>query len=286
MSESPLAVAVRGRGVVDPGEPVIHADDLGFLRGLAAFETIRVVGGRPFDLEHHLDRLEASAARLGLPSVGRDELIELTTGALAAAAVADCVLRIIWSAGRDGAHEATVIAVASRLPPGLEALRLRGLRLVSLQLGVDPRAVAGARWLLGGVKSTSYAVNVAAVREAARRGADDALFVASDGTVLEGTMSNIWWRDGSLLRTPSLELGILAGVTRIRVLELAAGLGYRTEEGAWTIEQPTAAAELFTSSSIRGVMPVVELDGRPIGDGRPGEAAAALGGALRRVAEG
>src|SRR5205085_2131147 len=110
-----------------------------------------------------------------------------------------------------------LVATAADVPPELEQLRARGIRLVSLPLGVELERPA---WLLAGVKSTSYAVNMAAEAEARRRGADDALFTAH-GIVLEAPISNVWWRRGRTLHTPSLDLGVLAGVTRATVLELA-----------------------------------------------------------------
>jgi branched-subunit amino acid aminotransferase/4-amino-4-deoxychorismate lyase len=127
---------------------------------------------------------------------------------------------------------------------------------------------------------------MAAEAEARKRGADDALFIASDGTVLEGPVTNIWWREGSTLYTPSLELGILAGVTRSYILRSAAELGYRAEEGSYPLERLAAAEEAFTSASVREIMPVAELDGRPIGNGRPGVAARAFQRALRNAAYG
>lgn len=279
-----LAIAVRGRGLVDPDEPVLHADDVALLRGRAAFETMRVYGGRPFALSEHLDRLASSAARIELPPVEKSELEQLAAIALAAAGVPDCVLRVYWTGGREGAESAEALALVSPLPGGYDELRSRGLRVISLQLAVDARLRATSPWLLGGVKSTSYAVNMAAEAEARRRGADDAVFVASDGTVLEGPVTNVWWREGDLLLTPALELGILAGVTRSQVLRSAAALGYRVEEGWYPLERAAAAEEVFTSSSVREIMPVVELDGSPAGGGAPGPAALALQGALRREA--
>jgi 4-amino-4-deoxychorismate lyase len=131
------------------------------------------------------------------------------------------------------------------------------------------------------VKSTSYAVNMAAEAEAKRRGADDAVFVDADGIVLEGPTTNVWWRRGRTLYTPSLELGILAGVTRAAVIELAAEAGYAVAEGAYALEELAGAEEAFTSSSIREEMPVTDLDGAPIGRG---PAADELQAALRRAA--
>lgn len=276
-----LAVAIRGRGRVSPNEPVLHADDEALLRGRAAFETTRVYAERPFKLAEHLARLAGSASRIGLPGVDVAECEGLAEEALASAGVADAVLRIYWTAGREGSGEATALALVSALPEGLEERRARGVRLISLPLGLDADLRALAPWLLGGVKSTSYAVNMAAEAEARRRGADDAVFLARDEVVLEGPVTNVWWRVGEVLYTPALELGILAGVTRATLLEEAAGLGIEVREGAFPREHLAGADEAFTSSSIREVLPVVDLDGRAIGNGRPGEAAASLQQALR-----
>jgi 4-amino-4-deoxychorismate lyase len=163
-------------------------------------------------------------------------------------------------------------------------MRVRGITVISLQLGTDPRSRRDAPWLLDGVKSTSYAVNMAAHDEAARRGAGDAIFIAADGSVLEGPTTNVWWRHGTTLRTPALDLGILAGVTRAHVLRLAPSAGYVTEQGWYPLEDLASADEAFTSSSVRELMPIVHLDDRPIGDGRPGPAVSALHAALRRAA--
>ncbi len=274
-----LALAVRGKGVVDPEEPALHADDEALLRGRAAFETIRVYGGRPFKLHGHLVRLAGSAARLGLPDVDLAECESLAHAALDQAGAAEAVLRLYWTAGREGSARANALALVSPIPEQLEELRARGLRLVSL-LGLR----ADAPWLLGGVKSTSYAVNMAAEAEAQRRGADDAVFVDSDGIVLEGPVTNIWWRRERALYTPALELGILAGVTRATLIEQAGGIGYEVRECAFPLADLAAAEEAFTSSSIREVMPVVELDGAPIGARKPGPVARSLQEALRAVA--
>jgi 4-amino-4-deoxychorismate lyase len=279
-----LALAVGGRGLVDPGEPVLHADDEAFLRGRAAFETIRVYGGRPFRLDDHLERLQASAERLALPPDGAAGFRDLVAQALAAAGEPDAVLRLYLTPGREGRGRATALALVSTLPPDLEDRRARGTRMITVPLGLDPALRADAPWLLGGVKSTSYAVNMAAEEEARRRGADDAVLLASGGIVLEGPVTNVWWRSGRELSTPALELGILAGVTRAVLLDRAASLGYRVNEGAYPVERLAAAEEAFTSSSVREVMPVVELNGAPVGDGRPGPAAAELQAALREAA--
>jgi 4-amino-4-deoxychorismate lyase len=271
-----LAVAVAGRGIVGIDDPVLQADDEAILRGRAAFETLRVYGGRPFRLADHLGRMQASAERLGVEWPGGFDA--LAAEALAAGGTSDAVLRLYLTPGREGSSRPVSFALVSALPEDLEERRARGIRLISL-LGVR----AEAPWLLGGVKSTSYAVNMAAESEARARGADDAVFVRDDGIVLEGPVTNIWWRRGSTLYTPSLDLGILAGVTRAVMIEAAPAAGYEVAEGEYPLAELLAAEEAFTTSSVREVMPVVELDARRL---EHGPAAHALQRALREEARG
>ncbi len=271
---SVLALAVTGRGLVDPTEPVIRADDEGLLRGRAAFETLRVYSGRPFGLEAHLDRLTASAVSIGLPTVERRRLQVLVGLVLPKAEGGDASLRLVWTAGPAGGIP-LALALLSTIPDWIEPARERGAAAVSL-LGLR----ASAPWLLPGVKSTSYAVNMAAEAEARRRGADEAIFVDEQGIVLEGTVTNVWWRVGKTLYTPSLDLGILAGVTRAAIIELAPTCGYRVEEGAYALTDLLAAGEAFTSSSVREMMPLVEVDGHELGRG---PAADALQASLREL---
>ncbi len=273
-----LALAVAGRGLVDPDEPAVHADDEAVLRGRAAFETLRVYGGVPFKLESHLVRLAGSCERIGVEPPDAEEARALASLALARAGEPDAVLRFYRTSGRERADSPQLLALVSSVPEQLEELRSRGIRLVSL-LGVR----AEVPWLLGGVKSTSYAVNMSAEAEARARGADDAVFVTEDGLVLEGPVTNVWWRRGSELFTPSLDLGILAGVTRETVLELAPSHGYTVREGRFALADIRRAEEAFTSSSVRELLPVVELDGEPIA---LGEAASTLQAALRTAALG
>ncbi len=274
---SALALAVLGRGLVDPTEPVLRADDDALARGRAVFETLRVYGGRPFRLREHLVRLAGSAERVGLEAPPLAELEQLAHLALAASAAPDAVLRLYWTPGAPGG-EPTGLALVGSIPDWIEPARARGQRLVSL---LHPRR--SVPWLLPATKSTSYAVNMAAEAEAKRRGADDAVFVDAAGIVLEGPVTNIWWRSGATLFTPSLDLGILAGETRAALLELAdgCGCGYAVEEGSYPLADLVGADEAFTSSSVREVMPVVELDGHVLGRG---PAAVDLQAALRGLA--
>jgi branched-subunit amino acid aminotransferase/4-amino-4-deoxychorismate lyase len=260
-----LAVAVHGRGLVDPAEPVFRADDEALLRGSAAFETLPVYGSEPFELERHLDRLRGSLPTLGLAPLD-EGAAESLVGLLVAEVGGDFVLRLYRT-------EASFVATAAPIPPGIDELRARGLRVHVVETGLPAALVAGA-------KATSYALGLAALREAERNGRDDALFVA-DGIVLEAPMSNIWWRSGDALATPSTGPGVLPGVTRAVVWEIAEEQGFEVREGRFPLAELEGADEVFTTSSVREVMPVISLDATPIGDGRPGPAAARLQEALR-----
>jgi branched-subunit amino acid aminotransferase/4-amino-4-deoxychorismate lyase len=255
-----LALAQLGRGVVPADAPVLRADDEGVLRGRAVFETLRVYGGRPFELDAHLDRLKTSAARLRLPEPPGAELQSLAHDALAAADEADCALRFLWT-------PATGLALVSPLPADLEELRGRGLGL---------QVCEWATGALAGAKSVSYAENMAAQAAAEEHGFDDALLVAPDGTVLEAPTANVWFREGDRLHTPSLDLPILAGVTRAVLL-----CGRSVDEGRYPLERLLSADEVFLTSSVREVMPVVRVGGRTF---ERGPAAAELQESLRRYA--
>ena len=259
-----LAVAVAGRGLVDPHAPVFSADDEALLRGRAVFETARVYGGRPFRLDAHIDRLAQSAARVRLPPPDRAECLRLADGVVKAAGVADLALRFFWTG-------TALVSTGAALPLELEELRARGIRLSVVRWSTGALAAA---------KSTSYAENMAAQDEAAERGADDALLVAHDGTVLEAPTANVWWREGDTLLTPSLGLPILAGVTRAVLLELASTAGYAVEEGVFPLHRLLGADEVFLCSSIREVMPAADVDATPF---ELGPAARALQGALRSM---
>jgi branched-subunit amino acid aminotransferase/4-amino-4-deoxychorismate lyase len=253
-----LAVAVAGRGLVDPAEPVFRADDDAVLRGGAAFETIRVYGGRPFLLADHLTRFRFSAKALALPAPdGVEELVALVLGA----APPDHVLRLYRTSQ-------TVVVTAASLPDGLEELRTHGVTLRTFDVG-PPTA------LLAGAKTTSYDISFAARREAERVGADDALLVGAR-RVLEAATANVWWRRGETLCTPAVRPGVLPGVTRAFVLSVETA-----QEGQFDVDDLLGADEAFLTSSIREVMPVVAVDGVAIGDGRPGPAAVRLQAALR-----
>jgi len=235
------AVAVAGRGLVDPHEPVFAADDEALLRGRSVFETVRVYGGRPFLLDRHLARFALSAERVRLPPPDRSECERLAGLVIDASEDKDLALRLYWT-GR------TLVATAGGIDPELEVQRARGLRLAVVHWSTGELASA---------KSTSYAENMGAQDAAIAAGADDALLVGHDLIVLEAPTANVFWREGETLVTPTLQLPILAGVTRGLLLELAEG---ETVEGIFPLARLLEADEAFICSSVREVMPVAAVD--------------------------
>ena len=248
-----------GPRITDATQPVLRADDLGVLRGESVFETARIAAGRPAFLGAHLQRLTRSAARLA---------ITLPTGWAELAALAvqtygepDGVLRLVCAKGPADLGPVG-FALVTPIPAETVRGRVEGVRAVTLALGFTADVRAVSPWLLGGVKSTSYAINMASIRQAHDEGVDDAIWVSSDGQVLEAPTSTVAWvRDGVLV-TPPVELGILPGTT----LDVALGLldgPYEVRRG--TVAELADADEVMMLSSVRGVAPVTELDRRPLG---------------------
>jgi 4-amino-4-deoxychorismate lyase len=264
MAETVLALLDPDGGepvLADPTAPVLRADDLGVVRGESVFETMRIAGGRAAYVEAHLRRLARSAERLeiALPG-GWERLVEV---AVAAYGQQDGVLRLTCSKGPYGGRPVG-FALASPIPA--ETIRGRaGIRVITLTLGVSAAVRAQSPWLLGGVKATSYAVNMATIRHAQAEGADDAIWTSSDGEVLEAPTSSVAWVKGGVLITPrAADVAILPGTTLDVVLGLHEG-PYEVRRG--TVAELHEADEVLMMSSVRGVAPVIELDGRRLGVG-------------------
>jgi 4-amino-4-deoxychorismate lyase len=241
---------------VDAATPVLRADDLGVLRGESVFETVRIAAGRPAFLDVHLRRLAGSAKRLdiALPP-GWEDLAHA-----ACQGQDDGVLRLVCTKG----PPAVGFAVVTDVPAETLHARDYGVRVITLTLGISAQQRATAPWLLGGVKSTSYAVNMATLRHAHGEGADDAIWVSSDGEVLEAPTANVAIVSHGTLVTPPSTVGILAGTTTQAVLGLSQ---VPTAVRRIPVAELRAADEVMLLSSVRGVAPVTALDGRELGIG-------------------
>lgn len=261
-------LAILGAGLVDPDTPVLRADDLGLTRGDGCFEGCRLVttpsGVSTVDkLDAHLARLARSAAAL---EIGFDEPAWRQLVLLAAAqwpTPGEAALKLVLTRGRPGGPPTGLLTI-SPLPADYPRQRRDGIRVVTLARGTASDAYADAPWLLGGVKTLSYAVNMAALREAARRGADDVVFLSSDGRVLESTVSSVVWSRGRTLHTtPIGPSGILGGTTQQLLFSRAPAAGWHTAVTDAAVEDLHAAESLWLIGSVRGPVEVISLDGRP-----------------------
>lgn len=264
----PQIVAVLGRGLVPAEQAVVTADDLGLTRGDGIFDATRVVTDADGvsiveNLDRHLARLTISASAVELPAPDVAAIAALADEALAAwTTPGEAVLKIVHTRGLEhGTPGATTLLTITDMTPGDRA----PIAVATMSRGYASDAFADAPWLLGGAKLLSYAVHTSARREAARRGADDALFVSSDGYALEGpTSSLVWVRDGVIHTTPTGATGILASVTVDLIDEWAAAHGVRFERALTTIPELYEVTGAWLASSGRGVSPIATLDGRPL----------------------
>jgi 4-amino-4-deoxychorismate lyase len=259
-------VALLGAGVVPAGTPILRADDLGVLRGDGVFETMHVRGGRPWLVDPHLDRMARSAARLDLALPARAALAGLIDQACAAwEDDREATVRLVCTRGPEGGGEPSVFATVSPVPAASVQARRNGIAVVTASLGFAVDSRTDAPWLLGGVKSVSYAVNMASQRWAVRSGADDVLWVSSDGYALEGPTSTLVWLDGDVLRTvPVEQTGVLAGTTARWLLDHADELGYRAAERLVRPAELRGVDGVWFASSGRGLVEIRSLDGSPL----------------------
>jgi branched-chain amino acid aminotransferase len=254
--------------------------DRGFLYGDSVFETLRTYGKKPFALEEHLARLERSAERvlIRMP-LDRDGFRREVTEALSAVDHDESLVRIMLTRGR---------GTSLGLDPGLATTPLRVLLVMPLPAPLEQKYADGIGVITyraprladgtaaAGAKVANYLAAVLAIDAARRASAEEALFVDPEQRVLEGSTSNVFAVIGGRLVTPPEDLGILPGITRARVLSLAAKRGLITEIRPVSVDELFTSEELFISSSIRELLPVVSVDGRRVGSGKPGEITLAL----------
>jgi 4-amino-4-deoxychorismate lyase len=252
---------------VEPDAPIVQALDFGVTRGDGVFETISVGAGRAQAFEPHLARLQRSAAMLELPApdlaAWRDAVIAIVQRI---DPVPEAFVKLVLTRGVEGGSGAPTGWVFAEPSPDFTVARTEGIRIVTLDRGYPHDIATTAPWLLQGAKTLSYAVNRAAVREAHRRGADDVVFVSSDGYLLEGTTANVLLMTGDRLVTPSTSLGILAGTTQADAFRFGRSRGLTTTYGMLTRDALDVADAVWLVSSVRHAAPVRAVDGveRPI----------------------
>jgi 4-amino-4-deoxychorismate lyase len=257
-----------GAAVAVPADqPVVTAFDQGLGRGDGVFESVAVVDGRAPHVAAHLARMRSSAALLELPDPGDDVWHALLDTVLADwPAGVEGVCRLFLTRGLGVGAPPPALALLSPVPAETLQQRAEGISVVSLGLGVPAAFRAGAPWLLGGAKTLSYAVNMAAQRHAHAVGADDVVFTSLEGQLLEGPTSTVVWSADGVLHTPPLDTGILPGTTMARLFARAADAGRPTAVTAGTVDDLHAADAVWLVSGVRGAVVVHTLDGVPRGD--------------------
>jgi branched-chain amino acid aminotransferase len=259
---------------VSKEEAKISVFDHGFLYGDGVFETLRAYGGKVLLLSEHIARLEQSAARLHIPMpVKRSRLSAIVAESLELNKLTDAYLRITVSRGHGeiGLDPAlcknpTLVVIAMPFEPYPESFYTDGVSVAVVQTRRNlPEALPPH------VKSLNYLNNILAKMEATALGAYDAVLLNHQGEVTEGTTSNVFVALGGRLLTPASDCGIFAGITRNLVLRLARELEIPTEETRLTAADLPIADECFLTNTTVEVLPVTQVDGQSIGDGRPGK---------------
>jgi branched-chain amino acid aminotransferase len=248
---------------VHPGDATISINDIAVLRGYSVFESLRTYNRRPFQLDEHLMRLYRSAGLIEMTIPWSHEYItDVVRDIIARNVYKHASLRLFITGGvsEDGilpSDPPTFIVMITQLGERNMERFARGCELITTKLQrISPEA-----------KTANYVSAVRALKEAARRNAADALFVNERGQVLEATRSNFFIFRGDTLITP--HKGILIGVTRNVVLELARGR-FAVDERPILLEELALADEAFITSSSKEITPVVQIDDLVIGDGKPG----------------
>jgi branched-chain amino acid aminotransferase len=267
-----IRVHIGGR-VCLPEEAKVSVFDRGFLYGDSVYETIGSAYGRLFALRDHLVRLERSAERIGLRVPARADVERAVAQTVEAAANPESRVRIILTRGSGkldldpaSVDDTQLIVMVFPLGAPTPEMYKTGVSVVVVSVHRNsPRAMDPA------VKSGNYLNNVLALGQARRHsGAYEALLCAADGTLAEGSTSNIFIVVAGEVRTPGLDVGILDGITRAKVIEICRANGVPLRETRPTPDELRSADEAFITSATRGVLPVTKVDERPLGEGVPG----------------
>ncbi|HEU4585864.1 MAG TPA: aminotransferase class IV [Gemmatimonadaceae bacterium] len=266
----------------------VSALDRGFTLADGIFETMLVRHGMIFRPERHLDRLRngARVLRIGLPYPIREWLEEAALGTGGALAVDEAAVRLTVSRGPAvrglAPRESTignVVITGDALPEFPTSLYEQGISALTASTRRDERS------LTAGVKTLSYTETIAALARARDEGADEVVFLDTEGHVSEASASNIFVAIGGTLATPPLSCGVLPGITREAIMELAATLDLQVMERPVDPSELAGADEAFLTSSLRGVAPLVRVDGRAIGSGSVGELTRKVSAAYSELVE-
>ncbi len=273
--------------LVSENEAKVSVFDRGFLYGDGLFETMRAYAGKIFRLDRHLRRLFQAARMLSLSIPGGEEkLREDVYGTLKANNLEEAYLRLTISRGEGGRgpdvadnFRASTVIVAKPLPLYPHRWYEEGVKAVVVKVRREETSP------LSRIKSLNYLPNILAKLEARDKGAEEGLMLNSQGHLAEGAVSNIFLVRGGKLVTPSLESGVLPGITREAILELAPGQGLKASEREIRLTELKEAEEAFLTNSLREVLPLTRVDGHPFGDGKVGKITRSIAEAYSRLVE-
>ena len=257
----------------DKDEAKVSVFDHGLLYGDGVFEGIRAYNGKVFRLKEHIDRLYASAHAtwLSIP-MSKQEMAAVVEDSIKVNKLTDAYVRLVVTRGVGDlgldprkCPKATVFCIADRIALWPAERYERGIAMISVAT-----PVSNANNLSPAVKSLNYLAHIMAKVEANNAGADEALMLETSGAVAEGTGQNVFTVQGRTLMTPARHIGVLRGVTRKAVIELALEAGYKVEETTLTRYDIYTAQEAFLTGTAAEVVGVVKVDGRQIGNGKVG----------------
>lgn len=267
-----------GGTIVPRRSAAVSIDDRGFLFGDAVYEVLRVVRGRFIEAERHLRRLARSLHEVSIPDPGLD-LLAVSADLLRRNGLGNAEATVYAQVSRGAAMRQHAFPPPGTAPTVLVTVSAFSPRSELLANGATAITLPDLRWSRCDIKSVNLLPNVLAAQRAAEAGAFEAILLR-DGVVTEATRSNVLVVAGGVVRTHPTGPFILPGVTREVVLELAGEAGVAVREGAVGSDDLYAADEVFLTGTTADVMPVVTIDGRPVGAGRPGPMARRLGAML------
>lgn len=272
---------------VPHAEASVHIEDRGYQFADGVYEVCEIRGGRMVDERRHMERLVRSLGelRIRLP-MPLNALAVVMRETIRRNRVRDGIVYLQVTRGvarRDHVFPAAsvppsvVVTARASDPAKSDALAAQGVSVIT---------VPENRWDRVDIKTVGLLPNVLAKEAAKAAGAREAWFIDRDGKVTEGGSTNAWilTQDGVLVTRPA-ETGILRGITRTVVLEVAAQHQIRVEERGFTVQEALSAKEAFITAASTVVIPVVKIDGKPVGEGRPGPVAKALRASFHKVAE-
>jgi len=282
-----MALVIYCNGAFVPEEDAkISVLDHGFLYGDGIFEGIRAYYGRVFKLEEHLKRLYESAKSIQLNiAIPKDEMQEIVLETLRRNGLKDAYIRLVVSRGKgdlglDPANcpKAAIVCIADQIKIFEPKMYEQGLEVKTVAIRRNNPDSLSPR-----IKSLNYLNNILAKIEANQAGVVEGIMLNQEGYVAEGTSDNVFIFRNGVLITPPLSAGILEGITRESVLQLAGPLGIQTREELFTRHDLYTADECFLTGTAAELIPVIKADGREIGEGVPGEAYKQLFAAFKEL---